>query len=96
MDEHRQQLGKVYGGDDNSRQAIFEPNEALWAEHEGGVVLGAPVFSGLTLEKFQALPYPWNQESCCWASRSSSLARFTNRGEDNARRAILEPDNLGI
>jgi C1A family cysteine protease len=57
-EEYKQQFGKVYNGDseDAERKQIFESNKQLWGQHESGAVLGATVFSDLTLEEFQALP----------------------------------------
>jgi len=55
-DEYKQQFGKVYNGDeDQARQQVFEQNKQMWGEHESGAVLGATVFSDLTLEEFQQL-----------------------------------------
>jgi len=56
-EEYKQQFGKVYNGDEDSqRAAIFEANKQHWGQHESGAVLGATIFSDLTLEEFQALP----------------------------------------
>jgi len=57
-DEYKQQFGKTYnsGEEDQQRAAIFESNKQQWGQHESGAVLGATVFSDLTLEEFQALP----------------------------------------
>jgi cathepsin L len=57
-EEYKNQFGKVYNGDseDSERKAIFETNKAQWGQHESGAILGATVFSDLTLEEFQALP----------------------------------------
>merc|ERR1712179_356173 len=55
-DEYKQQFGKVYNGDeDQTRQQVFEQNKQMWGKHESGAVLGATVFSDLTLEEFQQL-----------------------------------------
>merc|ERR1712179_876755 len=55
-DEYKQQFGKVYNGDeDQARQQVFEQNKQMWGKHESGAVLGATVFSDLTLEEFQQL-----------------------------------------
>jgi cathepsin L len=56
-EDYKQQYGKTYNGDseDQQRQAIFESNKQQWGQHESGAILGATVFSDLTLEEFQAL-----------------------------------------
>merc|ERR1711959_807619 len=54
--EYKQQFGKVYNGEeDDKRKAIFTENQKLWGKHDSGAVLGATMFSDLTLEEFQAL-----------------------------------------
>jgi cathepsin L len=55
-DEYKQQFNKVYNGaEEASRKAAFEENKKMWGQHESGAVLGATVFSDLTLEEFQQL-----------------------------------------
>jgi len=54
-EEYKVEYNKVYNGDeDASRKAIFEENKKVWGPHESGAILGATVFSDLTLEEFQA------------------------------------------
>jgi C1A family cysteine protease len=55
--DYKQEFGKVYNSDDedSKREAVFDANKKLWGEHESGAVLGATVFSDITLEEFQAL-----------------------------------------
>jgi len=56
-EDFKQQFGKTYNGgdEDAQRQQIFESNKQQWGQHESGAVLGATVFSDLTLEEFQQL-----------------------------------------
>jgi len=56
-EEYKQQFGKTYNGDDEDqqRQQVFEQNQQQWGEKDGAI-LGATVFSDLTLEEFQQLP----------------------------------------
>jgi len=55
---YKAEFGKVYNGDeeDAQRKVNFEENRKVWGEHESGAILGATMFSDLTLEEFQALP----------------------------------------
>jgi len=55
---YKTEFGKVYNGDeeDAQRKVTFEENQKVWGEHESGAILGATMFSDLTLEEFQALP----------------------------------------
>merc|ERR1711865_636617 len=54
---YKQQFGKVYNGpEEEQKKATFESNRKLWGKHESGAILGATVFSDLTLEEFAALP----------------------------------------
>merc|ERR1712183_130726 len=80
-DEYKQQFGKTYNGDDEDqkRQQIFEQNQQLWGQHESGAVLGATVFSDLTLEEFQALPIRGLTESA--ASGLPSVGVHEYNGE---------------
>merc|ERR1712179_887663 len=79
-DEYKQQFGKVYNGDeDQARQQVFEQNKQLWGQHESGAVLGATVFSDLTLEEFQALPIRGLTESA--ASGLPSVGVHEYNGE---------------
>jgi len=56
-DDFKNQFGKQYNGgeEDEQRKQIFEQNQQQWGQHESGAILGATVFSDLTLEEFQAL-----------------------------------------
>jgi cathepsin L len=56
-DDFKQQFQKTYNGDseDQERQQIFESNKQQWGQHSSGAILGATVFSDLTLEEFQQL-----------------------------------------
>merc|ERR1712100_89448 len=56
-EDYKNQFGKVYNGgeEDAQRKQIFEENKQQWGQHESGAILGATVFSDLTLEEFQAL-----------------------------------------
>merc|ERR1712028_9942 len=54
---YKQQFGKGYNGpEEEQKKATFESNRKLWGKHESGAILGATVFSDLTLEEFAALP----------------------------------------
>merc|ERR1712080_147973 len=63
---------------DQKRQQIFEQNQQLWGQHESGAVLGATVFSDLTLEEFQALPIRGLAESA--ASGLPSVVSMSTMG----------------
>jgi len=56
-EDYKQQFGKIYNGDteDVKRKQIFEANKQQWGPHESGAVLGATLFSDLTLEEFQQM-----------------------------------------
>jgi len=56
-EEYKGQFGKTYNGgdEDQQKQQVFESNKAQWGQHESGAILGATVFSDLTLEEFQQL-----------------------------------------
>jgi len=56
-EDFKNQFGKQYNGgeEDAQRKQIFEQNQQQWGQHESGAILGATVFSDLTLEEFQAL-----------------------------------------
>merc|ERR1711865_986965 len=43
------------GDEDSQRAQVFESNKAEWGQHSSGAILGATVFSDLTLEEFQQL-----------------------------------------
>jgi len=49
-------MGTYNGNDEDSQRAqVFESNKAEWGQHSSGAILGATVFSDLTLEEFQQL-----------------------------------------
>jgi C1A family cysteine protease len=56
--DYKQQFGKTYNGDseDAKKAAVFEQNKQMWGQHESGAILGATIFSDLTLEEFQQMP----------------------------------------
>jgi cathepsin L len=56
-DDFKNQFQKQYNGgeEDEARRQIFESNKQQWGQHESGAILGATVFSDLTLEEFQQL-----------------------------------------
>merc|ERR1711865_381558 len=44
------------GSEDAKKAAVFEQNKQMWGQHESGAILGATIFSDLTLEEFQQMP----------------------------------------